>query len=496
MENLTQIELFEKSLDTVDTVDTVENNINDNKNIKKIKFNTHYHGISNSITIDKDKLEQWKNVSEFIDVIMNTYHENEILELDIYNVVDIYSLVLIFNFFDTLKVSNIQTEYKQQLLIGLAYFGIKSDILNSIKKGYGLVWKLCDIDIDINNKEKELKSLINNINLTNDNTISNKLNEIDNDIMLNKDNYNILYENLHNNYPVINKLYETVNSHHIIYPEFDLSFIKQEFEKHSNNIFNDLEDCVITGGMVSKHFTYNSYFIDTDYDVFILTKNNDREHSEKRAIEIIKILFERLNSKMKTYIIKTKNTITLYNSKYEVQIITKFYKNIADIFTSFDLDSCCVGYSKGNFYGLPRFIRSLAYSGNILDPKRQSPSYIHRLKKYIKRGFTLYVPGLKKNDVDYNKDNYIVRKLREKTDRFEKDSDYCDFFVLMKNRDNKEINEVLDHFHKKNKYLDTFEIKNINEIGDNVKINWNNINSNNNKYIDLYSDMYNSNYII
>ena len=84
--------------------------------------------------------------------------------------------------------------------------------------------------------------------------------------------------------------------------------------------------------------------------------------------------------------------------------------------------------------------------------------------------------------------------MREKTDRFEKDSDYCDFFVLMKNRDNEQINSVLEHFHKKNKFLDTFEIKNIDDINNKFKINWNM-----EKVIkkeDYYKDMYFSNYII
>ena len=310
---------------------------------------------------------------------------------------------------------------------------------------------------------------------------------MDNEIILNKNTYNLLYEKLHENYSIIKKQYETINTIQNIYPEFDLQFIKKEFEKLSNHIFDDLDDCVVTGGMVSKHFTYNSYFVDTDYDVFLFTK------SETRAMEIIKTLYNRLNSKMKTHIIKTKNTITLYNKKFEVQIITKLYNNITDIFTNFDLDCCCVGYNKGNLYALPRFIRSLAYSGNIFDPERQSPSYIHRLKKYIKRDFTLFIPGLKKNDPDYNKDNFIVKKMREKTDRFEKDSDYCDFFVLMKNRDNKEINEVLEHFHKKNKFLDTFEIKNIDDI------NKYNINLNIEKIIkkeEYYKDMYFSKYVM
>jgi hypothetical protein len=186
----------------------------------------------------------------------------------------------------------------------------------------------------------------------------------------------------------------------------------------------------------------------------------------------------------------------LYNSKYEVQIITKFYNNITEVFTHFDLDSCCVGYSNGKLYALPRFIRSLAYSGNVFDPNKNSPSYIHRLKKYNKRGFNIYIPGLDKNDTDYNKNNSIVKMLREKSDRFEKDSDYCDFFVCMKNRNNKEINEILDYFHNRNKFLDTFQIENIDDIFIENKFNFNwNVTS---KLIknDYYKDMYFSNYII
>lgn len=475
--------------------------INTKKRINKIVFNTHYYGVSNFIIVEKNKLDNWRKISEYIDVLMSSYHDNETLHLHLNDIVDLYSLIMIFNFFDTNKIIVIEQEYKIKVLNGLAYFGINSEILNSIKKGFGLVWKLCDVDTEINENERELKNKINEIKIIKMDNLSchednskdeiYKLNEykkMDENILLNKDTYNLLYEKLHENIPTIKKQYEAINTIKNIYPEFDLGFIKREFERLSNNIFNDLDDCIVTGGMVSKHFTYNSYFKYTDYDVFLFT------NSQSKALEIIKTLYDRLSSKMKTYIIKTKNTIILYNKKFEVQIITKLYNNITEIFTNFDLDSCCVGYSNGKLYGLPRFIRSLAYSGNIFDPERQSSSYIHRLKKYVKRDFTLYVPGLKKSDPDYNKDNYIVRKMREKTDIFEKDSDYCDFFVLIKNRDNEQINSILEQFHKKNKFLDTFEIKNIDDIDSKFKINWNIENII--KKEDYYKDMYFSNYII
>jgi hypothetical protein len=503
-----------------------------NRNIiKEITFKTLYYNNINKVTIDEIKLNEWRNVSEYIDILMNSYHDKEIIELDLREIVDFYSLIIIFDFFDTKKVPQVYFDKKQTIINGLAYFGVNSEIINSIKKGYGLVWKLCNIDNEMKNNESELKKLIynnkttekdienfDNISLDTDTTIFLKeqsiyekcIENIDKELILNENTYNKLYEKLHENYKNICKMYETPNYIQNIYPEFDLLFIKQEFEKNSNNIFDNIHDCIVTGGMVSKHFTYNNYFVDTDYDVFLLT--ND----ENRALEIINLIYNRLNSKLKTYILKTKNTITLYNSKFEIQIITKFYNNISEVFTNFDLDCCCVGYSNGVLYALPRFIRSLAYSGNIFDPEHQSPTYIYRLKKYEKRGFNIFIPGLNKNDTNYNKDNYIIKKLREKTsisqiksekkkvnDNFsdEHDYSYCDFFVFIKNRNNNEINILLDYFHKKGNFTDTFEIKNINQLNikndDYVKISWN-INYNffkNKKKEDFFKNMYNSIYI-
>ena len=533
---MSYIILNSKSLDDLDNLKQLDIDLNKkkmNKNvIKKIIFKTLYYDNINQIVIEEKKLNNWRNVSEYIDVIMNSYHDKDTIELDLTQIVDFYSLIIIFDFFDTKKIPQVSSDKKQSILNGLAYFGVNSDIINSIKKGYGLVWNLSNIDNEMKYYENELKTSINSYILneqTNKNNKNNVLSldnnqmsetkiftndnfykEIDKQLILDKNSYNELYEKLHENYKTICKIYETPNYIQNIYPEFDITFIKQEFEKHSNHIFDDIHDCVVTGGMVSKHFTYNNYFVDTDYDVFLLT--ND----ENRALEIIKLIYDRLNSKSKTYILKTKNTITLYNTKIEIQIITKFYNCISEIFINFDLDCCCVGYSNGVLYALPRFIRSLAYSGNIFDPDRQSPSYIHRLKKYEKRGFNIFIPGLYKNDPDYNKDNYIIKKLREKTNisqiksdkkkvndnSDEHDYSYCDFFVFIKNRNNNEINELLDYFHKKEKFTDTFEIKNIEQLFDKnnnyVKILWN-INYDNyfknKEKEEFFKDMYNCVYI-
>jgi molybdenum cofactor biosynthesis enzyme MoaA len=66
----------------------------------------------------------------------------------------------------------------------------------------------------------------------------------------------------------------------------------------------------------------------------------------------------------------------------------------------------------------------------------------------------------------------------------------------MKNRNNKEISELLKNYHKKGIFLDIFEIEDINNLNDKqiVNILWNN----NYKKIfkdDFFKDMYNSIYI-
>lgn len=450
--------------------------------IKNIKFKVLYGGIQNEITIGEEKLKKWRNISEYIDTLMNLYHESDTIEININHLIDLYGLLIVFEFFDTEKIMNIEScIQKQKIFLCLSYFGIDSDILESVRKGYGLVWKLSDIDSDVKKQENELKEKINTFN-----------SEIDKDILLNTITYNDKYNFFRKNLQIVSKLYGTLTFSQNIIPEFDIEFIKNKFEKMSNHLFDDIKECVVTGGMVSKLFTCTEYLSNINYDIFLITKDKNT------ALLVIKQIYERLNNIMKTYILKTKNTITFYNTKFEIQIVTKLYGSISEVFTDFDLDSCCVGYSNGNIYGFPRFIRSLAYSGNILDPERQSATYISRLKKYVKRGFTLYIPGLKRTDPYYNIDNYICKKLKEKIDCYNQ-SDYIDMIVYIKNRNYNEITETLEKYHKKGTFFDIFEIKDINHLMSSdyesiIKINWTDF-IDNTCYQDFYKNMYFSKYI-
>ena len=463
-----------------------------NKVIKTIIFKTYYGNIINTVKIDNELLSKWREVSEFLDILMNSYHDSEIYELDFTHIIDLSNLMVVFDFLNNRKIQK-QNDIKKndEIVKCLAYLGINSTILNDIKKGFGFVYNLTPLDYTTKNNEIILK-----------NTQNNK--ELDGTLILEQSDFDSYYKNFRENYSIIKKKYGYVNTFNTTFiPENNLDFVNNIFRNKTRGIFDNIPDIMVAGGIISNIFTLNECHSCSDYDVFIIA--NDDETGNNRALEIINILYSRMNAAKPTHILKTKNTITLYNINYEVQIITKLYSSIIDVLCNFDLDSCCVGYSNGNLYTLPRFIRSLAYCGNIIDPEKYSSSYFYRLKKYMKRGFSVYIPGLDKKDICYNNDNFIIKKLKEKnTDSC---SDYLDTNIsFIKNKNYNDIIETLKIYHKRDKLLDIFDIPKIEllqnkktdmpkENSDIVYIDW--YNTEIPRYLhnnELYKDMYNSKY--
>ncbi len=108
--------------------------------------------------------------------------------------------------------------------------------------------------------------------------------------------------------------------------------------------------------------------------------------------------------------IRTRYSITIpvgsseqYDNIIDVQFILLESRSPYEILSRFDLDSSCIGFNTsepGKFYGLPRTVRSLETRTNVVDPTRQSPTYIQRLIKYHNRGYLISLPGL--NSVKYS----------------------------------------------------------------------------------------------
>ena len=85
--------------------------------------------------------------------------------------------------------------------------------------------------------------------------------------------------------------------------------------------------------------------------------------------------------------------------KTHYQIILQRNTSILEVLSRFDVDCCCAAFYRGKIYETKRFRHAIRYKSNVIDPTRQSPSYIFRLMKYAKRNFGIIVPSLEKDKI-------------------------------------------------------------------------------------------------
>ncbi|KAJ7166063.1 hypothetical protein C8R46DRAFT_900097 [Mycena filopes] len=100
--------------------------------------------------------------------------------------------------------------------------------------------------------------------------------------------------------------------------------------------------------------------------------------------------------------VRTKHTVSIH-SQYpyrSVQIVLRLYSSPAEILAGFDIDAPCCAYDGQRVYASPRAIVAMMRQANTVDMTRRSPSYEVRLSKYSARAFEVYVPGLKRADID------------------------------------------------------------------------------------------------
>ena len=83
-----------------------------------------------------------------------------------------------------------------------------------------------------------------------------------------------------------------------------------------------------------------------------------------------------------------------------IKIILRLYHSPAEILAGFDVDSACVAYDGSRVLANPRAVIAMMRQANTIDITRRSPSYEVRLAKYASRGFEIYVPDLRRVDID------------------------------------------------------------------------------------------------
>lgn len=146
-----------------------------------------------------------------------------------------------------------------------------------------------------------------------------------------------------------------------------------------------------------KHFHTNAYPT-SDVDLFLYGLSPEQAELKINAI------YEAVRDSVPWDVtcVRTKHTVSIH-SQYPyraVQIVLRLYSSPAEILAGFDVDAPCCAYDGERIWASPRAIVAMMRQCNTVDMTRRSPSYEVRLTKYSSRHFEVYVPSLRREDVD------------------------------------------------------------------------------------------------
>ncbi|KAF8959387.1 hypothetical protein BDZ97DRAFT_1705185 [Flammula alnicola] len=148
---------------------------------------------------------------------------------------------------------------------------------------------------------------------------------------------------------------------------------------------------------IRKYYHSNAYPT-SDVDLFLWGMTPEQAEAK------IKTIYEAVRDSVPWDVtcIRTKHTVSIH-SQYpyrSVQIVLRLYQSPAEILAGFDIDAPCCAYDGDRVWANPRAIVAMMRQCNTVDVTRRSPSYEIRLAKYSQRAFEVYVPTLKRAEVD------------------------------------------------------------------------------------------------
>ncbi len=162
-------------------------------------------------------------------------------------------------------------------------------------------------------------------------------------------------------------------------------------------ILSKIKGVFIAGGYILSRFLD---FDANDIDIFLIT--SDVQEADKIICEVHKAITTDL--RFPPIITRTKNSITYSTGLHpKIQIILRLYRTPSEVLHGFDVDCCAVGYWQGKFYMTQRAAYALRRGYNTVNLNRLSPSYEHRLLKYLGRGFGIKIPGFDKTKITLEK---------------------------------------------------------------------------------------------
>ena len=195
--------------------------------------------------------------------------------------------------------------------------------------------------------------------------------------------------------------------------------LMSEFEICISQIFSRIpqkyrKNCVIGGGAALALYTKLNYNYELDYsdiDIFI----HGLEGREHEFVHDMMDSFSELDCRY-SY---TNGAFQIHDSKFitvsrnmgemmddvsiPIQIILRSYCSPSEVIHGFDIDASCICVNdEMKIFATKRFMYAVSNGYNTVNFERLSPSYSHRLYKYYKRGFAIWIP-----EIEYLKDTCV-----------------------------------------------------------------------------------------
>lgn len=204
----------------------------------------------------------------------------------------------------------------------------------------------------------------------------------------------------------------------------EFPFISDLLKKFSNRI-------VAAGGAIFKAVQGLSFQDSADIDLFFINKNSDISainSTTDMLAEALAFLIEKFLNKdnlndPKYYVHRNEYVTTLfltsirttqgnYSTKniHKYQFIHRIYPDVGSILGGFDLGPCMIAYDGKNLLATELGAWSAFAKIVLVDTKRRSTSFEHRLMKYNKNCIIIF-PGLLKTIINnINKPNIMSKK--------------------------------------------------------------------------------------
>ena len=234
--------------------------------------------------------------------------------------------------------------------------------------------------------------------------------------LLTSEHFNLIKS--HNNIDVLNML--NVKLEH---NWNDISLDMYDFPKRINNKYpfvNIILDkykghlvacggCIINTLIDANHV--NTGTKHSDLDLFFYNLSIDEANKMRISVisEIIDVWKTHSSYDVKIIIKRNEFVTSIYvfndygGIDVEYQLIHRIYPDISSIIGGFDIGCCMLAYDGSEIYATPLGAWSLQNRSIIVDTKRRSTSYEHRLVKYFKRGFRIIFPGANNKNINYKR---------------------------------------------------------------------------------------------